>query len=180
VKRRLFNLAAAVSLLLCVATMVLWVRSYWRPDLLLRDRRDLDGSRRFGVRSSFGELDGEVFRSADPPSPGWLYFPSPNPWDQPLSVSRNRRPELRSASLFGFGYGFSNLHPFHAIWVPHWFLALLFAVLPAVRLRPIIRRRRQYRAGLCHHCGYDLRATPDRCPECGAQAKPQPAEGAAA
>ena len=31
-KRRLFNVLAAVSLVLCVATVVLWVRSEWKQD----------------------------------------------------------------------------------------------------------------------------------------------------
>jgi hypothetical protein len=52
---------------------------------------------------------------------------------------------------------------------PLW-LPVFFAILPVIWLYK--RRREQIRsqAGHCTHCGYDLRATPERCPECG---KPQ-------
>ncbi len=76
---------------------------------------------------------------------------------------------VRVVSFLGFGSAVNQapLSPVRAIWFPHWFLALLFAILPGLRLRSILRTRRRHRAGLCPHCGYDLRATPDRCPECG-------------
>jgi len=39
---------------------------------------------------------------------------------------------------------------------------------------PVARRLFRERTALCVHCGYDLRATPFRCPECGAvPTKPQ-------
>lgn len=55
-----------------------------------------------------------------------------------------------------------------------WYPALLFGILPGLRLGTwlisAIRRRRSRRAkceGECLICGYDLRGTPERCPECG-------------
>jgi predicted amidophosphoribosyltransferase len=51
---------------------------------------------------------------------------------------------------------------------PFWSLLLLCAALPVLRVGLAVRRRRVRRSGLCAVCGYDLRATPERCPECGA------------
>ena len=59
--------------------------------------------------------------------------------------------------------------------IPYGPIGWALALLPAIRFDHWWRRPRP--SGLCPACGYDLRATPDRCPECGAapSAPPLPA-----
>jgi hypothetical protein len=47
-------------------------------------------------------------------------------------------------------------------------LAPAFSVLPILWLKSRFWKRRNVKSAYCIHCGYDLRATPDQCPECGA------------
>jgi len=57
------------------------------------------------------------------------------------------------------------------LFIRHWLILLVSIVIAAFASLPYITidRRRSWRLkhGLCLKCGYDLRATPDRCPECG-------------
>jgi hypothetical protein len=55
------------------------------------------------------------------------------------------------------------------IQLPYWPLVILFALIPLVRAARRLKRWLRLRPGCCSVCGYDLRATPDRCPECGAE-----------
>jgi hypothetical protein len=66
----------------------------------------------------------------------------------------------------------SQLIPTHHLGfrVPYWALMASTIVTPASWLLHRHRRRRRRKEGRCPACGYDLRATPERCPECGTAA----------
>jgi hypothetical protein len=90
---------------------------------------------------------------------------------------------LNSPQLIGlFAHSLGVLFLIVAVWlgvaVFLWLLSGLGAILLTIllaatvflRSRKIQQREWRIRHGHCAACGYDLRATPDRCPECGRDA----------
>jgi hypothetical protein len=51
--------------------------------------------------------------------------------------------------------------------IPSWMVIVTLTICVVAVVRRGLRRRREESRGLCRRCGYDLRATPLRCPECG-------------
>ncbi len=174
-RRRLFIVISALSLMLCLACIIMWVRSYWRYDEAGWNQRSRNGSvgeaEYFNVVSECGQLrfDLQWYRG------NAIAFPADWPTDG-VSV---RRPGLDSRPAvsgryddfghFGFFYG-SIVRPdlvSRSLLVPHWFLTIAAAISPSVWWCKARRTKRRNTAGLCKKCGYDLRASKDRCPECG-------------
>ena len=173
--RRLYSLLSAVSLVLCAARCVLWVRSRGEADWLSWRSPD----RSVDLVSSHGGL---MARFASAARPGSFGEGSPirhDTSDRPILGFGDIRPVGRVFREWGFGLWRMPITPggfTGACWevtVPCWSAAVLTSILPGAWLRSRVRSRKlrqRSAAGLCSSCGYDLRATPDRCPQCGNRA----------
>ena len=167
--RRLFTVLSALSLLLCVAVVALWVRSYWRSDILQSpDRRHAAMTSPGAVWVNSADRpywDGTPWHQSDVADPAFYRKFGPT-----FGYTVRPAPGGASHAALGFVYlSYVEASPrppcrFTYIAVPLWFPLLVSLVMPAIWLR---RGRRPASAGLCPHCGYDLRATPGACPECG-------------
>jgi hypothetical protein len=184
VKRWLSNFAAALSLLLCLLVGGAWIISPWQAVGLSYTRWTNPSVLPFHLTTM--ELGSEPGRVRLEYSGQTLSDPAHNGnivvrvrggfhlWSNTAPVStgsdllgpfsfRVHGPASQSLPV-GMGlYGW-------VVQVPFWFLVLICAILPVVwivRRKTWLRQQRMAK-GFCPTCGYDLRATPDRCPECGA------------
>lgn len=140
----------------------------------------------WSIRCEYGDIRFATNR-------GWEDYPPSDPIDETSVTTIFRRAESRPVvgrksvqgrpfgvgsteinySIFGWGFNqwtlppFSSLTSFQEINLPIWLVSILFGFWPFSVWRGNRRRAKRAKLGQCLECGYDLRGTPNRCPECG-------------
>ena len=160
IRRRVFPALSVLSLLLCVATLGLWAKSYLRNDILCRDYdRGASQTSVWLISDSGIMVIGVAWDDGIAPTS------RRHDWEHWSESGLRFRAKEAFRYTSAFNYTLEGKLRYGRF--PHWSLALLSAILPSTWLIGTIRSRRRHRAGHCPRCSYDLRATPERCPECG-------------
>jgi hypothetical protein len=66
------------------------------------------------------------------------------------------------------GYAWESGFGAWSLRIPLWHVLLLTLMVPVTHAIHIRKTRLRRTNNCCLKCGYDLRASPSRCPECGA------------
>ncbi len=208
-KRRLFNFVCAGSLLVSIITAGVWLRSIWVGDVFEFAARPIpppagprpppkssSWSRQLSIRSGRGALqvhwasrwrDDSDQRTAPhsgykttPPAFAILRHPPiPEAIDDAWSFAGVQHFD-RPRAIKRYGGGLSIVPGLSYLTIPYWSVVFIGALPALVRTARRFTRAGRFLPGHCVACGYDLRATPERCPECGTEAKPRRTAGATA
>ncbi|MGE5611011.1 MAG: hypothetical protein ACM359_17305 [Bacillota bacterium] len=174
-KRKLLNVLAALSLVLCPSFAGLWIRSCYVWDSLsyciIKEQGPPIVTANYILASERGAIDCELWQTKQHPMATLAHFAS---W--PLGQIKRYTSSPRTLLPFRW-FRFAHARPnnlgprmtldIYQVRIPSWFPCLLTAIPPALWLRQTHRQRKREKLGLCPTCGYDLRASQTRCPECG-------------
>jgi hypothetical protein len=193
-RRKLLIFFRIVSLIFCIAFTILWARSYYRWDAIDWYRgtysvqiRSKDGKICFGRGFRMFISEWSLLRRrtwARPPPVDWSKSPIPYtdiligspfpPLEEQVFWDRLRwDPQLvfQFAGFEIYKSGVPSRSNCFAIDTPYWSWCAITAILPLRAMVRLLLRFNRHSRGHCRSCGYDLRATPDRCPECGHMAQ---------
>jgi len=173
----MINFVCAISLVCCIGCIAAAMRSGSVWDRFNRDDLTDLGSnwRRAWTRvdSSAGRIDFSMLRETRNNRQQLAYLQAnSNAFYWSVRRGSNSMPTNNRFLRFVGVFGQVERKPesfFIRLVVPYWLLAGLFAIAPLVCWTVWSRQRRlgRFGSGMCMACGYDLRATPEQCPECG-------------
>jgi len=201
--KRMRSIILAISLSIVACAIALWIRSYWRLDVLSRVNDDgstraavsYQGAWHFVRTGTYGRqrpMKRDAYHVPAGSSYATLHRVGSVQWQylgfarvettptilvsMPGGTNRLIRVAVPSGGTALLPYGPSDISPlvpwlegtpYLAIIVPYWAIALVIGVYPIDRFRRVLRGAIRRHRGCCVACGYDLRGTPARCPECG-------------
>jgi hypothetical protein len=147
-RRWLVNGIVATSAFLCGIAIVLWVRGRSVNDEVYLNLRS-----HLVILGSFpNHFDCVFYRAANFRGPFVEVFAR----DKHVPAI----PEFWTFRVLGNAFQWE-------IGVPWWLFLIGGLALPGIAVSRRLKRIRDEGKGRCVVCGYDLRATPERCPECG-------------
>ena len=156
-----------ISAILVIATMTEWVRTDENRWWVNRGGPDSY----FEIQSWRGRVLVTFIRCVKPP-PGWAVHSFPRDIESPRGPMSRGQMHI----AFGIGIGSGSYSPrpgntYFSVSVAYWVLVLFFWIAPLIYVLAMAWRLRQLKARFakleCVKCGYDLRASRERCPECG-------------
>jgi hypothetical protein len=189
-----FVIVADLSLLLCVCSVVFWVRSYWAVDVVhwehgsrrplpeagsgiveIDAREIIIGSGETDLQMSVGHFVFAASTGNDTIEnvPGLSFMEFRHEWPPYAYASLRKMTTVFDRLGLRIDYSkqlpnaFRSSHEMLGVAARHWMLVVLFGLLPAMRGTLALRRKHRIAGDLCRGCGYDMRATKERCPECG-------------
>jgi len=172
VNRIFINAATILSLVICAAAVTLLARSYWVSDCIILSRywREANLERMEEAGSIYHTLTWRSGRGGAMVEASDWYTQFPGEKVETFVHSSEGAYNVgASGSSFWNRLGFERYADPNQSGVvfPLWAGVAVTCPLPLGRAWRVWRGRRRKHAGLCPHCGYDLRATSNRCPECG-------------